>query len=522
MSTHTTTLLVILAPAMLAVPGSASADRDAQPLPGTHNPEVINPSEPPPAAALAAAGDTGQPSASDNAKTAVDRLLTRKLVLDLSVPESPAFEALGFTPERIVRPSSPRELAANLLNGVDRRGNLQTGVAIDTTPYLFAGGSKVSLGAYRDDYMTRLAMRTQFSLGTTKGTSDDDKSVRVGLGVKTTLWDAGDTRIDHEFTECLAGAHELVHASLDELLTGTPDELEELSKRLDPETRGQLRIDVVLLLNQEASEEAAKEARAPDAPRKPAIESADRRERILRTSLAEKLGTDAFGREYTERIVLFLDPEGKLERGQEITKDCFEQARRRNWNRPSWDLGGAFSWISADGQADNLASNGGALWTSLSLNLPDETWWNLKKSAAIDEKREEYLGDFVREHFQLVLHARYRPEEEVPDSSGSGTVSQDTTLVGGRLRMGTPTWALSAEAAYTYTKASGMSGDGSTFYGIGGEYRIADDLWLQVSVGSESGNNMGTDQSSVLGSFKYGFSSSSPFETWEALKAVAR
>src|SRR4051812_10026938 len=56
--------------------------------------------------------------------------------VDLSVPDSPAFIALGLSPETVVRPTSPREFATSLLNGVGQDGHLQTGVAVDVVPYL--------------------------------------------------------------------------------------------------------------------------------------------------------------------------------------------------------------------------------------------------------------------------------------------------------------------------------------------------------------------------------------------------
>ncbi len=515
--------VVIVAIIALAGKGLAQDD-EATPPPEIVAPSVPAPPGPPPAAALAAAAGNGGPTATDKAKGAVLSLPTRELVLDLSVPESPAFEVLGFTPERVTRPTSPRELAANLLNGVDDRGNLQTGIAIDTTPYLLFRGSEVTLTAYRDDYLTRLAARTQFSLGTTKGTSSDDKSVRLGLGLKSTLWDAGDTRYDEEFTDCLMGAHALVHASLDELLDGNKDDLPEVERRFrkaypkkpEPDLADLTFIGGVIRLQNEAANEAENAEVAQPAVKKGQAQNVNFRQKLA------WLGTDPLGREYTERIVLFLDAEGKLQQGQKITEDCFAKAKKRNWNQPSWDLGGALSWISANGQARDLGNSGGAVWTSLALNLPDETLWNLTKAVATKQKHEEYLSDFVREHFQLIMHARYRPDQEVPDASGTGTMKQDTTLVGGRLRIGSPSFAFSAEAAYTYTKVHRMSGDSSEFYSIGGEYRIADDLWLQVSAGSESGNDMGTDQTSILGSIKYGFASSSPFDMWETLKATAQ
>ena len=63
--------------------------------------------------------------------------------LDLSVPQSPAFAILGITPDNIIRPGSPRDLALSLLNGVGKNGAFQSGIAIDTAPYLlFAGRLK--------------------------------------------------------------------------------------------------------------------------------------------------------------------------------------------------------------------------------------------------------------------------------------------------------------------------------------------------------------------------------------------
>src|SRR5690606_35054097 len=49
------------------------------------------------------------------------------ITLDLAVPDSPALAILGLSPETVVRPGTPRDLATTVLNGVDRRGNLQSG-----------------------------------------------------------------------------------------------------------------------------------------------------------------------------------------------------------------------------------------------------------------------------------------------------------------------------------------------------------------------------------------------------------
>jgi hypothetical protein len=118
--------------------------------------------------------------------------------VDLSVPESPAFTALGLNPDTIVRPATPREFATALLNGVDKHGKLQTGVAFDMVPYLIFAGSRVTLADYRGSRMTQVLSRTSVSVATTKGATDDDKTVKVAFGVHATLFDSEDPRLQSD------------------------------------------------------------------------------------------------------------------------------------------------------------------------------------------------------------------------------------------------------------------------------------------------------------------------------------
>jgi len=128
-----------------------------------------------------------------------------KLVtLDLAVPDSPTFALLGLSPEAVVRPSSPRDLATTVLNGVDRRGNLQSGLAVDFAPLFLFAGKTLTHERYRDSRATQLYARTQISLATAKGSGDGDQSLRLAFGVRATLWDAGDPRLDPTLDECLS------------------------------------------------------------------------------------------------------------------------------------------------------------------------------------------------------------------------------------------------------------------------------------------------------------------------------
>jgi hypothetical protein len=161
-------------------------------------------------ASLSAAENGGTPSPNTLGGAAASpqtRFATRNVKeanIDLSVPESPGFTILGLTPQAVVRPATPLELATSLLNGVDQNGNFQTGVAIDTAPYLLFFGNGVTILDYRGSYVTRLFSRSQFSFATTKGTSEGDKAARLGLGYHLTLFDNGDPRQDTELDGCFA------------------------------------------------------------------------------------------------------------------------------------------------------------------------------------------------------------------------------------------------------------------------------------------------------------------------------
>jgi hypothetical protein len=145
-----------------------------------------------PWAGLAAAGEQAKPAKP-----------VKLITLDLAVPDSPALAILGLSPETVVRPSTPRDLATTVLNGVDRRGNLQSGLAVDFAPLFLFAGNTLTYEDYKGSRGSRLFGRTQLSFATAKGASDSDKSMRLAVGVRTTIWDAGDPRMDETLVNCL-------------------------------------------------------------------------------------------------------------------------------------------------------------------------------------------------------------------------------------------------------------------------------------------------------------------------------
>lgn len=154
------------------------------------------PTAPAPSAAPAAAEVERQRVAKELNASNVD--------VDFTVPASPAFVALGLSPETIVRPSTPREFATSLLNGVDQNGNLQTGVALEASPFLVFAGRRLTLSEYRASRLTQMLTRTTLSFATTRGASSEDKSVKLALGVNATLYDSEDPRLYDDLLDCYA------------------------------------------------------------------------------------------------------------------------------------------------------------------------------------------------------------------------------------------------------------------------------------------------------------------------------
>ena len=150
--------------------------------------------------ALAPAAATAIPATAPDVKKSLEDNIT-SLDLDRPLAAAPAFVALDVSPETVTAPGSPRELATALLSGVDRDGVLQTGLAIETSPYQVFAGRHTSLEDYRSSYITQLLYNASLSLGTTKAAGEESNAQRLALGFSFLLYDRSDFRLSHELEE---------------------------------------------------------------------------------------------------------------------------------------------------------------------------------------------------------------------------------------------------------------------------------------------------------------------------------
>ena len=338
--------------------------------------------------------------------------------VDMSVPESPAFAVLGFTPNTVIRPASPKAFATSLLNGLDQNGNFQSGLAFDFTPFMLANGENITIRDYNEHYLTRLLSRTQFSFAATKGASSDDTATRLAAGLNLTLWDRGDPRVYHPER-------------------GDDDVLQCFANSLQ----------------------------VP-----PPIPPGSKQEDIDKINAGNKATNDS------------------------LAAACRDRARKANWNRSSWVIAYAPSWITKTGANDKTGYkwNGGAAWTSIAYGF--EGISALERIA------------------QLIVHARYRSRERAPDPLHAGKfLTQNSTFFGARFRAGSPKFGLNFEDTFIRTHVLGGKTDNVNRISIGAEARITDNLYFVITSGGNVGADSGQKKGFVLSSFKYGFNPKSQF-----------
>ena len=171
---------------------------------------------------------------------------------------------------------------------------------------------------------------------------------------------------------------------------------------------------------------------------------------------------------------------------------CRDRARKANWNRSSWVIAYAPSWISKTGDTTGYKWNGGAAWTSIAYGF--EGISALERIA------------------QLIFHARYRSRERAPDPANAGRfLTQNSTFFGARFRAGSPKFGLNFEDTFIRTHVLGGKTDNLHRFSIGAEARITDNLYFVISSGGHVGADNGQQRGFVMSSFKYGFNPKSSF-----------
>lgn len=107
---------------------------------------------------------------------------------DYAVPDMPAFAVLGLDPTSILRPTSAREVGVAVANFLANGQVLPKAFAAELAPYMLLANKSLS-----DYQQNRFWYRMRLSVGTKAGA---DGGTDLGLGLRITLWDETDLRVD--------------------------------------------------------------------------------------------------------------------------------------------------------------------------------------------------------------------------------------------------------------------------------------------------------------------------------------
>jgi hypothetical protein len=135
----------------------------------------------------------------------------KDIQLDYSVPQMPAFTVIGMTPEGVTQPRTARALAAAIQNGLDENGKPKTGIAMEFQPFRLKDPAAVlrtylpdgpGFQPHRFNTIEQALYSSSISIATAKGTSADDPSMRLGIGLKIPIFDLSDGRTDQGLIAC--------------------------------------------------------------------------------------------------------------------------------------------------------------------------------------------------------------------------------------------------------------------------------------------------------------------------------
>jgi len=383
----------------------------------------------------------------------------------LTEPESPTFQLLGVAANSVTRPESPKKAALGVLNSLDQDGNFQSGLAMEFSPYLLVAGDRLTLDDYQKDGWRRQLSYVQVALGTAKGASDSDKSLKASIGILWTPINGMDPYVNQGLTQCLKEA------------INTPI--------LPPQMAGPGRPPVPA----PARPAAEKSSLDPEV----AAELASLKARIAQLEGQPK--TAAVSTEGLSKSPPPLpnrdDADGKA---LEIRKAnaCFEQHPLLPDNTTSLQFGFAPLFISETGKTNDLKGRGFAASALLTIGL--------SRIDPLVPKAEQYRS-------QLVLSATYRRRETIADPDVKDAfLIRDRWTAGGRFVYGKPTSVFySLEAVYQDSDYRDGRTDGYMTFVGGLDVRMDEGLWLGISAGSSAGKSIGGDSTFIGTRFRWGF-----------------
>jgi hypothetical protein len=391
--------------------------------------------------------------------------------IDFAVPDFPALTLLGFTPNKISRPGTLKELSVSFLTLANDVSTISPGLAVAWAP--IQTFRPRSVDDYKKDFLRRLAL----SFATAKQSSGTD----VGMGVRLMWMDHADPVFSSEFDKILNSVDNIVvnnTIARQAFFTSVEPFINDLisSRTKDPNVKDQM---LASLLDPDWNIEAP--------PNPPTVESQTVRVHQHFDTLAKQQGLKGLDAAEVGAVRLlagryleasFARPPVRLN----VLVEAKKQYREQHWNAAAAQMD--FGYAASSG---------------------DSTWSQLKSKS---------LGGLVSGTVPLGPSGQLVGQVHVRGRVGTQSGERRFVSAGGRVLFGSSTKRLSAEAllASTLTTAASSS-ERTSRVTVGTELRLTEGLWLEVALGSES--RIGANGSSMLSvaGVKYAFRQEPRFPT---------
>lgn len=503
-----------------AVPPTRTFEAQASPHPSTRP----TPSSPGPASAETDDGVNAPSLTDEDAKAAAQKKPAKDADPKYLVPDSPAFAILGVSSENAIHAQSPRQFAIGLLNGLDKDGNLQNGLAIDYAPFHNLLSGAISRQEYNESYSARFLSRLSFSVATSHGADDADKSLRAAAGLRVTIFDYADTRSSKETDAAFLQVVHRINAaytsryyvlSAGGLIEALERQIDCLDIFLHPKDE-RLPVSCQKLLDSRNAKFAALRRAELKSWIDADIAGQEGRRKELAAELASCDGAKAVtldqDRNRLEQVLKckqtqsgLLIAEREKANNKAITaatgdiawNEAVNRARAKIWNKSNWSIGIAPVWVSKDGNSGKLHPAGLGVYSALSYGFED-------------------LGeDYLARNVQIVLSGLHRTKDLVEDPSDkTKKIEQDSTKAALQFRVRGPDFGntdpkdpslvFNIEADYDHADRKALADTDYWTFSAGADIRIDKELVLKVSVGGETKRKDNGESSFVLGRLKWG------------------
>jgi hypothetical protein len=423
-----------------------------------------------------ASGGQASGGVTPTAPTKPPSVLDNKSILatyseDLAVPSSPAFTLLGVDPVQASLPRTPKDIAAQLVQGRGADGKVKAGVAIDTTAFqlLRIVGLTAAENSVQEQEIAlkkRLEKNSQRSMVNrffNEDTDEVDNSHtflnRLKVSIATTEDQDANAQTKQNAADLAFGLHyvfrddaEMLTSGCNKENSGNPATIEAINAALDTKAL----------------------------PRLSATNTSSDLKKLLVKKYHEDLykgfTTDTQRAQATTEFATLIHPL--------VLKAC-SLTDIEKLEAKSLMAGFGHSYRLEDGSWGNRQSGTTGYWLTYAFKGT-----KLPKAKGV---------------FQPIVHIRSFRNQRIADSADSANfIRKDTNLLAVRLRLGVPTGAASIEFSQARNKLNGQR-ETVKRYALALQYKVADNIWLVASSGRETTSNGATRSSPfVLTNLRFG------------------